>query len=158
MQTDSDRPAYSSTTVEYEGDHIAAPIAGRAVLWVERDTLARRAVAPLLQQLGLRVTFAPDAFQAMNIVAEDLRAFDIVVIDSNLPDLDAVELGHYLRSARADWQLLLCCGSDAEWLSDWAGEAEFPCDVLLVRPLDVAKLEAALRRVRSAPRTGVVRA
>lgn len=149
MHTDSDRPACTSTAAGHERNHIGAPVAARAVLWVERDTFARRAIAPLLQQLGFKVTFAADAFQAMNIVAEDLRAFDIVVMDSDLPDLDAVELAHYLRSARADWRLLLCCGADAEWMRDWVHEAEFPCDQLLVRPLDVTKLEAALRQAQA---------
>jgi CheY-like chemotaxis protein len=129
----------------------SSPTAEYRVLWIERDSALRARTAELVADLGYRVTVVSDAVTAMGLVIHDIGAFDVVVMDLALPDVEGIGLARYLRSVRSDWPLVLCADlEDCAWLSVWASDGCRAADSVLVKPVDSGDLEQALRRARAA--------
>ncbi len=76
-----------------------APQLGGRVLVVEDDSVNRQVIDLLLKKLGLTATFAPDGESALTLASA--RAFDLVLMDCQLPGIDGLETTRRLRAAPA---------------------------------------------------------
>jgi CheY-like chemotaxis protein len=77
---------------------VAPQLCGR-VLVVEDDSVNRQVIDLLLKKLGLTASFAPDGESALTLAAA--RAFDLVLMDCQLPGIDGLETTRRLRAAPA---------------------------------------------------------
>lgn len=126
----------------------AAPdIGALRILAVDDHEVNRRTLALVLEPMGVELTTAHDGLEALKHL--EAQAFDVVLMDVNMPGLDGREATRRLRAARglnhavpvigfsagvADDEVQAC---HAAGMTDW-----------LAKPLDIRALYAALDRAR----------
>jgi len=140
QEQDTARPAAKS-----EGG--APDIGALRILAVDDHEVNRRTLALVLEPLGIELTTAPDGLEALKHL--EAQAFDVVLMDVNMPGLDGREATRRLRAGRglnhdtpvigfsagvADDEVQAC---HAAGMTDW-----------LAKPLDIRALYAALDRAR----------
>ena len=119
------------------------------ILFVEDDSLSRRAFAQILRAEGYEVAEAQNGVEALEILttgAEVLtkEAFDLVIVDLVLPGLHGVNLIHQIRARWPKMRIIVISG----YLSHGSGKviledfAEF-----IEKPIDPAALVAAVSRL-----------
>ena len=125
------------------------PVAARRVLLVEDDALVARAVGRIIGRLGHEVTTCHDGAEALARFREDPARFDLVLTDETLPGLRGDELAQALLALRPALPVLICTGY-SDRLDEERARA-LGARALLMKPLDVSQLEAALDAALAAP-------
>jgi len=69
----------------------------RAVLLVDDSAFFRDLLAPLIRAAGYRVVAAASAAEALAVLKSDTR-FDLVVTDTDMPEMDGFDLAAALRN------------------------------------------------------------
>ncbi len=121
----------------------------KMILFVEDESLSRRAFAQILRSKGYQVAEAQNGVEALEVLntgTEVLtkKAFDLVITDLVLPGLHGVNLIHQIRARWPNMPIIVTSG----YLSDGPGKvilegfAEF-----IQKPVDPAALIAAVRRL-----------
>ncbi|MDP9175386.1 MAG: ATP-binding protein [Planctomycetota bacterium] len=123
----------------------APPQAPRRVLLVEDHPDTARTMARLLTRSGFAVMTAGSVASALKIAAAE--SFDVVVSDIGLPDASGYELMRQIRD-RYGIKGIALSGYGMEEDMRKSREAGFVDHV--VKPVNVAELEAIIRRVTSA--------
>ena len=126
-----------------DGQPPADPLGGRVrVLFVEDHADTARAMAKLLERSGYQVHWADCVAAALRIAAE--RPFDVVVSDLGLPDGSGYELMQTLKDRYGARGIALSgFGMEGDILRGReSGFLEH-----LVKPVNVATLDQAIRRV-----------
>jgi len=112
------------------------------VLMIEDDQGLSAMVAEYLEPLGLRVTTSPTAADGLRLLGRD--AFDALILDVMLPDLDGFEV---CRRVRADHDipiLMLTARGDE---TDRIVGLELGADDYLPKPFNPRELLARLRAI-----------
>ena len=78
---------------------------GRYVLVIERDWRMRKLIRVNLEALGLRVREAVSGQHGLGLLGEGMP--DLILLDLDLPDVDAGQLFELLRSRIAERQLAI---------------------------------------------------
>ncbi|MYR94800.1 response regulator [Streptomyces sp. SID4937] len=121
-----------------------------SVLVVEDDATIRRAVQLALERYGYRVDVAADGLSGL----ETFRAgaYDLLILDVMLPELDGIGLCHRIREESLVPVLMMSARGDA---LDVVAGLEAGADDYVVKPVDtgvlVARIRALLRRVTFEP-------
>jgi CheY-like chemotaxis protein len=117
----------------------------KRILVVEDDTLARTALAAILQTAGCAVTGAADGREALELLHHEERPPDLIVLDLFMPGMDG---WHFRRAqqrdpALADVPVVICSGiGDAELHAQALGAAG-----CLNKPIEPDDLLALVRRI-----------
>lgn len=126
---------------------LAWSLQGRQILVVDDSTLNQQVARELLQQLGMQVSLADDAAQALQLLAS--QSFDLVMLDLEMPDQDGYSLAAQLRQ-RADLANLPLIAMSAHTAAECrsqclaAGFTDF-----IGKPAEPAQLCQLLRKVLS---------
>ncbi|WP_182085132.1 response regulator [Aureimonas sp. ME7] len=118
------------------------------ILIAEDDTGIRLLVARALRLEGHDVTVAEDGEMAVDILAEENGAFDLLLSDIRMPGMTGIELAHAAHATFADLPILLMTGyaeqkEAAEDLSAFIlGVVEKPFTIAEIR----GRVAAALRQ------------
>ena len=121
----------------------------KMILFVEDESLSRRAFAQILRGKGYQVAEAQNGVEALEILTTGTevltkKAFDLVITDLVLPGLHGVNLIHQIRARWPKMPIIVISG----YLSETPGKvilegfAEF-----IQKPIDPAALIAAVRRL-----------
>lgn len=121
----------------------------KMILFVEDESLSRRAFAQILRAKGYQVAEAQNGVEALEILTTGTevltkKAFDLVITDLVLPGLHGVNLIHQIRARWPKMPIIVISG----YLSETPGKvilegfAEF-----IQKPIDPAALIAAVRRL-----------
>jgi CheY-like chemotaxis protein len=113
------------------------------VLLVEDDALVARAVGRMLERLGHEVTTYADGAAALARFREDPARFDLVLTDQTLPGLRGGQLAEAVLALRPSIPVLICTGYSDD-LDEERARA-LGVRAVLLKPLDVSQLEAAVR-------------
>jgi serine/threonine protein kinase len=119
-----------------------------SILLVEDDRAARAALVPALRADGFEVTEAADGIEAFLLLGN--RAFDAIVSDVNMPNLDGMALLRLVTEKGIRTPVVLLSGSTGahdEQLAHRLGAA-----LILQKPVDLGVLTAALRSVLGYPK------
>jgi CheY-like chemotaxis protein len=114
------------------------------VLVVEDEVLVRLALAEHLRDCGYRVLEAANAFEAIQILTEDIRV-DVLLSDVQMPgDMNGFGLAKWTRQHRPTARIVMTSGHEqaAHEASDLCAEEPF-----IKRPYDPARLAAEIRRL-----------
>ena len=95
---EAEAPAATAQSEKVE-KALSAGITAHRILLVEDDTIVAAAICGLLQTQGHRVTHAAHGLAAL--VEMESAAFDIVLIDLDLPGLDGLALARMIRTNEA---------------------------------------------------------
>ena len=125
-------------------------VAGQRLLVVDDNANARQVLAEMLERLGFEVQTVDNAQAALAAVAEaDQRqqAFDVVMLDWQMPGMDGVEAGLRLRQMPLQHppKRMLVTGYGTEEVSKHAREADF--EAVLLKPVNPSMLLDHLMRV-----------
>ena len=90
----------------------ADPLHGRGqhVLYIDDDEVMALMVQGLLQRLGYRATISLDAKEAIEVVASDPTAIDLVVTDFNMPTWSGLDVVRALTRIRPDLPVAISSG------------------------------------------------
>jgi two-component system OmpR family response regulator len=111
------------------------------ILVVEDDTLLAEGLTAALTRAGHAVLRANTGRQADATLAAD--AFDLVVLDIGLPDIDGFEVLRRLRARRAATNVLVLTARDA--VEDRVQGLDLGADDYLTKPFSVSEFEARVR-------------
>ena len=131
-------PAWSETD-----QTISRPLeaGGLRVLLVEDNEDVGAFCAGLLTDLGQRPTWARNASEALDLLARDTAAFDVVFSDMVMPGMSGLELAEHLSAIAPDLPVVLTSGY-SEVLTDGGGRGFR----LLAKPYSPAELSKTLRQ------------
>jgi CheY-like chemotaxis protein len=123
---------------------------GRRVVVVDDTALNRRAIAGQLESCGIAVTTLADPgslLAELRTAAAEGRAYDIAVIDQNMPEISGITLARGIRAVHGfdDLKLILATSVGLPNPSDDARHVGF--DDYLAKPLKRATLVASLCKV-----------
>ncbi len=121
------------------------------LLLVEDDATTRDHVCAGLSARGHDVEIAEDGRAGLRLATTD--AFDVLIIDRMLPELDGLALVRALRTARVDTPALMltALGGIADRVDGLRGGA----DDYLVKPFELEELDARLEALGRRPQRGV---
>ena len=114
------------------------------VLVAEDEVLVRLALAEYLRDCGYRVLEAANAFEAIQILTEDIRV-DVLLSDVQMPgDMNGFGLVKWTRQHRPAVRLIMTSGHEqaAREASDLCAEEPF-----IRKPYDPARLAGETRRL-----------
>jgi two-component system CheB/CheR fusion protein len=117
------------------------------ILLVEDHEATAQVMAKLLRGAGYDVALATSVREAKQRV--DGAAFDLLVSDNGLPDGTGLDVVRHLRATR---QIPAIAVSGYGMADDLRLSYEAGFDEHLVKPIDLPKLQAAIRRVMGAPK------
>ena len=115
------------------------------ILVAEDDTGVRLLVARALRLEGHDVVLAEDGEMAVDILAEENGAFDLLLSDIRMPGMTGIELAHAAHATFPELPILLMTGyaEQASMRSQFLGERM----QLLVKPFGTEQLLAKVRQV-----------
>jgi PAS domain S-box-containing protein len=116
-----------------------------AILLVDDEKSIRNSVRSCLEGVGYNVTAVADGQEALDIFAEDLDRFDLVVTDLTMPKMTGEELSHELMRLRRNTPVILCTGHGTTISAERSDAAGI--SALLQKPLAPADLRRLVRKV-----------
>jgi PAS domain S-box-containing protein len=127
---------------------------GASVLMVEDNSVNMMIGVALLEQWGIEVTEAVDGRQALAAVAQAAaagRGFDAVLMDVQMPGMSGYEATQVLRKQYDARQLPVIALTAAALVSERTHALAIGMNDFLTKPIDPARLQAALLRVLTDP-------
>ena len=121
------------------------------VLVVDDDARLAELAAQYLTRSGFAVDTAGDGARALSLAA--MNAYDAVVLDLGLPDLDGFDVARRLRAMTAAPRLLMATARDA--VEDRIAGLDLGADDYLVKPYALAELVARIRALLRRPAAGL---
>ena len=121
------------------------------VLVVEDDPRLADLAGQYLERHGFAVDLAGEGTRALQLAA--LNAYDVVVLDLMLPDLDGFAVARHLRALPSPPRLLMATARDA--VEDRIAGLDLGADDYLVKPYALAELVARLRALLRRPAAGL---
>jgi signal transduction histidine kinase len=87
---------------------------GQHVLYVDDDEVVGMMAERMLEQAGYRVTLVLDGQAAIDAVAADPQAYDLLVTDFNMPGLSGLDVARAVRALRPDLPIVVSSGYISE--------------------------------------------
>ncbi|MFN3521539.1 MAG: ATP-binding protein [Phenylobacterium sp.] len=122
-----------------------APVTNVRVLGVDDHEVNRRAMALMLEPLGVDLTLAASGEQALALAS--VAAFDVILMDLYMPEMDGRETTMRLRATPGPNQatpVIACTASTAE--RDWQACRQAGMTSSVPKPFDAALLHGAIAR------------
>ena len=116
------------------------------VLVVDDHSLARTVLSRLLQKHGCSVETDESGSAALSRLRADLRPFDCIMIDLNMPGIDGLALAGMLRSKLGDSTYLVMVTADNPHTADLRGSLDV-FDEIVEKPVTSARVGEILSRL-----------
>lgn len=127
------------------------------ILVVEDDPFVQKSVKAYLAKEGYRVSLAKDGEEMRRLVARD--PVDLVIMDLKLPGEDGLQLTRFLKENYSVGIIMLTAKTE---IVDRVVGLEIGADDYVIKPWDerelLARIHSVLRRTKSAPAEGPLRA
>jgi DNA-binding response OmpR family regulator len=127
-----------------------APQRPRRILHAEDQELIAQAVAMVLRFEGFEVDWVGDGEMALARLQPDLAAYDLLLTDSNMPNLGGLELVRQLRDLNFPGRIVVLSGYLNQ--PDEAAYRALDVDGILAKPFKNDELLAVIERALSRPR------
>jgi two-component system response regulator MprA len=114
-----------------------------AILVVDDDQAVRDSLRRALSLQGYDVELAADGFEALEMLANDGSAVELLVVDVLMPGLDGLEVTRRLRAEGNSLPILMLTARDQ--VSDRVAGLEAGADDYLVKPFALEELVARVR-------------
>ena len=124
-------------------DELAEQPAGARLLIVDDESLLREVLLVALRELGHRPVVCASAREALEVFRRDANAFDLVLTDFWMAEMNGVEFAVELRAIRPVPIVMLSAYCEG-WTRERVQSVGI-CD-LLHKPVAVEELDTAIRR------------
>jgi len=84
----------------------------KCILQIEHDQLSRKIIKDVLEKESHQVTQACNGSEALKLFCQTIDAWDLVLIEMNLPDMKAEEIIIYIRAARKSLPIIVFSNGD----------------------------------------------
>ncbi|GAA5507639.1 response regulator [Novipirellula caenicola] len=102
-----------------------------------------------LERSGFEVTIAHDGAEAMDLI--DDQAFDLLITDYQMPNVDGAELCHYIRQNRSlDGMFIIMCSAKGMELDREQLRKQWDIAKLVLKPFSVREIVAAVNDLLAA--------
>ncbi|KAI3700747.1 hypothetical protein L2E82_45385 [Cichorium intybus] len=120
---------------------------GLQVLLADEDDINRAVTSKLLKKLGCMVTPVTTGFDCLTALSPPVSAYQILILDLELPDLDGFEVASRIRKFRSrNWPLIIA--STASGDEDlWEKCLQFGMNGIIQKPVLLQGIADQLRRV-----------
>lgn len=115
------------------------------VLYIDDDPAVLQSITHLLQHQGFIVEGFTDQYVAIEALRRNVRGFDIVVSDYNMPRITGIEFAMMVRALRTDLPIVIITGLIDEVLQSEA--ARLGIQELVTKPFSLKNFSATLQRV-----------
>ncbi len=127
--------------------HPAPTKGGERILFIDDEEMLVELGESMLKRLGYKPVAMTSAVKALEVVKQEPHAFDIVITDMTMPDIQGTQLAKKIKAIRPDLPIILVTGlssiSDADNVS--AGEI----DELLSKPMSMNAMAQAIQKLLS---------
>lgn len=117
---------------------------GETILLVDDEDTVRRVTSRLLQKLGYEVTTASDGNEALKILEEVEKEFDLILTDVVMPGMTGIEMASRVRELRPDQKILFTSGYTTREYGRAPGQPPKP---FMPKPFSMADLSINVRKV-----------
>ena len=124
------------------------PSMARQVLIVEDSSAMRAFVRASLEEDGALVTEASSGFEALRMLPRG--AFDVVIVDVNMPDINGLELVSFMRKSPTHAATPLLIISTESSAKDRERGLALGANAYLAKPFTSEALRAAVERLAPA--------
>ncbi|HEY5039429.1 MAG TPA: response regulator [bacterium] len=114
------------------------------ILIAQEDPATRWLYQRLLQEDGYQVFTVDSGFQALNLITE--KAFDLLVLDLNLEDMDLLEILPLIRLKQPSLPVVVVASSYHLHL-DEIKEGDLDAQMIVSQPLTFLKLRKAVHNI-----------
>lgn len=121
------------------------PNSRRRILFIDDEQSLIETTGLLLEKLGYEVRSFSQSQEALGEFQQDPSAFDGVISNINMPDMNGIELAKKLMAARPDIAIMLVTGNSAVITEEQAREIGIRC--MLFKPFRVGQLAAAVKKL-----------
>jgi signal transduction histidine kinase/CheY-like chemotaxis protein len=129
---------------------VKGAVAQGRVLVVEDNTVNQRVLLRSLQKLGLEVDVAANGAEALN--RWKLSTYDLVFMDCQMPEMDGYEATERIRAAERNGARTPIVALTAHAMPEDRARCQAAgMDDYLSKPVDIAALEAVVKRFVAAP-------
>ncbi len=111
------------------------------LLVIEDDEVLNGAITHRIKKLGHGVDLATDGKLATQLLAQ--QAYDLILLDLNLPDANGASLLESLRAAKSSTPVLVVTAKDQ--VEDRIKLLDLGADDYMTKPFDFGELEARIR-------------
>ncbi|KAL4567392.1 hypothetical protein LXL04_022975 [Taraxacum kok-saghyz] len=120
---------------------------GLQVLLADEDDTNRAVTSKLLKKLGCVVTTVTTGFDCLTALSLPVSAYQILILDLHLPDLDGFEVASRIRKFRSrNWPLIIACTASGD--EDlWEKCLQFGMNGIIQKPVLLQGIADQLRRV-----------
>ncbi len=134
----------------YNGDAATdVPCGTERVLFVDDEPAIAEMMEKLLASLGYRVTSVTSPVHALQLLAGQENAFDLLITDSNMPLMTGLELAKKAIALHPALPVILCTGYSSAPTEEQA--AAIGIRRVCLKPIRKGDLGEAIRRVLDAP-------
>ena len=114
-----------------------------SVLLVEDDLQLAKIIKRILDSKGFDTLLITDGIDALDTIKE--RAFDLYLIDINIPHISGLELVKYIREIYDDGFIIMITASVDEYYFEKA--YEYGCDDYIKKPFHITELEVRIKHL-----------
>jgi signal transduction histidine kinase/DNA-binding response OmpR family regulator/HPt (histidine-containing phosphotransfer) domain-containing protein len=126
------------------------PLPGVSVLLVDDSELNREVATQLLQREGAQVSTAPDGQAAVDLLAHvGEAAFDVVLMDVQMPVMDGLDATRYLRNVLGYRELPVVALTAGALVEERRRTEDAGMNDFLTKPIDPQAMVRAVRRAVS---------
>jgi DNA-binding response OmpR family regulator len=118
-----------------------------SILVVEDDSALRRLVTTVLERRNFAVAEAADGAQALDVLST--TAFDLVITDIVMPEIEGLELVRYIRARHPSAKIMAVSGGGSHLVSYTQLAKELGADEVLAKPFTPAELVVVVERLLS---------
>jgi CheY-like chemotaxis protein len=137
-------PRRATPPPETEEAIMPPPAGGEAVLLVDDEPQLVAIQVEMLTRLGYRVTASESSVEALDIFRRQPAAFDIVITDMSMPQMNGVEFSQAVLEIRSDIPIILCTGYAADLTR--ANAHSIGVHDILMKPMNMQALAKSVRQ------------
>ncbi len=88
------------------------------ILLVEDQEVVRDMMIRMLERIGFEPSYCTTGLEALNLLKEDPKAFDLVITDQNMPEMTGLELVQQISVEHPDLPFILLSGYSLQKIQD----------------------------------------
>ena len=115
--------------------------AGKTLLVVDDESTVRSAICRLLATTQAHLMEAASAFEAMKLLEQNSRSIDVLLLDIVMPEMDGLELCHWMRAQDMNIPTVLMTGHVTRNIPQEIGAS--PSATFLRKPFSIGQLKEA---------------